>query len=315
MLQHYGVIPYIVFDGDYLPGKKGTEKCRERKREASQAAGLEHLRLGHASAAHLELQKSIDVTPLMARYFIEELKKAKVSYVVAPYEADAQMAYLERIGEVSAIISEDSDLLVFGTRCLLTKLDQYGECIAIDRSDFPKVASAKLSGWSDSEFRHMAILSGCDYLTNIPKMGIKTAYKFVRKYKSTEKILRAIRMDGSFSVPSGYEEAFILADMTFQYQCVYCPVSQRLVTCTGNTIPDAADIIQRDNFGRSYDSTIASKVASGELDPITKLEIKINLVPAKPPERFSTNAGSNPYNQAHPSLDISDIQESETLCR
>ena len=62
----------------------------------------------------------------MARRLIEELKKADIPYVVAPYEADAQMAYLERIGEVSAILSEDSDLLVFGARCLLTKLDQYG---------------------------------------------------------------------------------------------------------------------------------------------------------------------------------------------
>ncbi|KAF3926745.1 hypothetical protein ABW21_db0206639 [Orbilia brochopaga] len=192
MLQHYGVIPYIVFDGDYLPGKKATELDREKKRNSSRDAGLELLRLGRTSAAHLELQKAIDVTPLMARYLIEELKKANVLYVVAPYEADAQMAYLERIGEVSAIVSEDSDLLVFGAKCLLTKLDQYGECISIDRSDFSKVADINLAGWSDSEFRRMAILSGCDYLTNIPKMGIKTAYKFVHKYRSVEKVIAGI---------------------------------------------------------------------------------------------------------------------------
>jgi len=40
---------------------------------------------------------------------------------VAPYEADAQMAYLTLIGEAYAVITEDSDLLAYGcerVRCL-----------------------------------------------------------------------------------------------------------------------------------------------------------------------------------------------------
>ena len=40
----------------------------------------------------------------------------RVDYVVAPYEADAQMYHLERIGLVDGIITEDSDLLVFGAK-------------------------------------------------------------------------------------------------------------------------------------------------------------------------------------------------------
>ncbi|EPS40312.1 hypothetical protein H072_5871 [Dactylellina haptotyla CBS 200.50] len=276
MLQHYGVTPYIVFDGDYLPGKKGTELDREKKRQSSRETGLELLKLGRTTQAHLELQKAIDVTPLMARHFIEELKKANVPYIVAPYEADAQMAYLESIGEVSAILSEDSDLLVFGAKCLLTKLGQYGDCIAINRSDFPKISDVNMVGWSDSEFRRMAILSGCDYLANIPKMGIKTAYRFVRKYRSAEKILKAIRMDGSFIMPANYEKAFLTAEMTFQYQRVYCPKACRLLSCNGTiSLPETINVDQALNFGRLYDSGMASKVAFGDFDPITKLEIKL----------------------------------------
>ena len=33
---------------------------------------------------------------------------------MAPYEADAQLAYLMKAGIAQAIISEDSDLLVYG---------------------------------------------------------------------------------------------------------------------------------------------------------------------------------------------------------
>jgi exonuclease-1 len=46
----------------------------------------------------------------------QALKAENVDYVVAPYEADAQMAFMEREGLVDGIITEDSDMLVFGCR-------------------------------------------------------------------------------------------------------------------------------------------------------------------------------------------------------
>ncbi|KAL2053733.1 hypothetical protein ABVK25_006037 [Lepraria finkii] len=98
MLLHFGVIPYIVFDGDNLPSKAATEVERAKRREESKRKGLELYRLNKPSQAHLELQKAVDVTPEMARQLIDELKKIGVQYVVAPYEADAQLVYLERKG-------------------------------------------------------------------------------------------------------------------------------------------------------------------------------------------------------------------------
>lgn len=72
----------------------------------------------HKSAA-IHIHKSIDVTPEMAYILIQELKLIGVDFVVAPYEADAQMAFLDRIGEVAAIITEDSDMLLFGCKKVL----------------------------------------------------------------------------------------------------------------------------------------------------------------------------------------------------
>ncbi|KAI7563571.1 PIN domain-like protein, partial [Hortaea werneckii] len=177
MLIHFGVKPYLVFDGDYLPSKASTERERATRRKESKKMGLELLRMGRVSQAHLELQKSVDVTPLMAKELIEELKRMDVPYIVAPYEADSQMAYLEASGVIDGIISEDSDLLVFGAKCLLTKLDQFGECVMINRTDFTACREISLVGWTDREFRMMAMLSGCDYLAGIEKMGLKTAYR------------------------------------------------------------------------------------------------------------------------------------------
>lgn len=42
------------------------------------------------------------------------LKQESISYVVAPYEADAQMTFLAVSKQVGAVITEDSDLIAFG---------------------------------------------------------------------------------------------------------------------------------------------------------------------------------------------------------
>jgi exonuclease-1 len=110
MLQHFGVIPFIIFDGDYLPSKAATEADREKRREQSRKAGMELLNAGKTSQAYLEFQKAVDVTPEMARQLIDELKKTGVQYIVAPYEADAQMVYLERKGIIDGILQK---ILIF----------------------------------------------------------------------------------------------------------------------------------------------------------------------------------------------------------
>ncbi|KAK0937118.1 Rad2 nuclease [Friedmanniomyces endolithicus] len=271
MLIHFGVKPFLVFDGDYLPSKAHTEKERAARREESKRAGLELLRMEKISQAHLELQKAVDVTPLMARELIEELKLLDVPYIVAPYEADSQLAYLERQGVIDGVVSEDSDLLVFGTKCLLTKLDQHGECIMINRIHFTACREISLVGWTDKEFRLMAMLSGCDYLPGIGNMGLKTAYRLVRKHKVVDRLVRTVQFDGKMKVPPGYLEAFAKAEHTFLHQWVYCPEARRLVNL--NSIPADLDVEAMPYIGKDVEPQLAVGVATGDLDPNTKERI------------------------------------------
>lgn len=44
----------------------------------------------------------------------QALRARGVWWIVAPYEADAQMALLALRGEVHAVVTEDSDLLAYG---------------------------------------------------------------------------------------------------------------------------------------------------------------------------------------------------------
>jgi exonuclease-1 len=273
MLIHFGVKPYLVFDGDYLPSKGHTEKDRAARRKESRRAGLALLQAGKTVQAQQELQKAVDVTPLMAREMIEELKAAGIPYVVAPYEADSQLTYLEQQGTIQGVLSEDSDLLVFGVRCLLTKLDQYGECVMIRRDDFTACRELSLVGWKLSDFRIMAMLSGCDYLPGIDKMGLKTAYRYVRKHKTVDRVIRAVQFDGKMKVPADYLEAFTKAEQTFLYQWVYCQEAKSLVNLT--KVPSDLDVANMPYIGKAVDPGVASGVAAGDLDPNTKLPMRL----------------------------------------
>jgi exonuclease 1 len=135
---------------------------------------------------------------------------------------------------VDAILTEDSDLLVFGCQNVLYKLDSAAATVtSISRSDFGSVTATEggisLIGWSDVQFRAMAILSGCDYLPSIPGVGLKTAWSLLRKYKTAEKVIRAIMLDGKKEVPPDYIDSFKLAEKVFLHQRVYDPRTERLV--------------------------------------------------------------------------------------
>lgn len=308
MLQYHGIKPYLVFDGDYLPSKAGTEEGRENRREESRQKGLELLTTNKSAAMDI-LQKAIDVTPLMARHVIEACKKLSVDYVVAPYEADAQLYYLEKTGVIDGVISEDSDLLVFGVRLLVTKMGRLGECVEVNRDDFTRCKDILLAGWTDAEFRMMAILSGCDYLPSIKGIGIKKAHSYVRNHKTIDRVIRAIRLDGKMSVPADYLEKFKQAELTFLHQRVWCPKSDMMVMCTepkepltgealvfigGYTLPlhssGVRALIGSENS--EVDIEIARGVARGDLDPITKKLFNLQLMPKYTPKSYQAQAVS-----------------------
>lgn len=53
---------------------------------------------------------------------VQILRRENIEYVVAPYEADAQLAYLSNLeadkGGIVAVITEDSDLLAYACQAV-----------------------------------------------------------------------------------------------------------------------------------------------------------------------------------------------------
>ena len=107
-LQEHGVTPYFVFDGASLPIKRDLHVERRRARDEARAKALQLHGDGHGDQASRLFQKAVMITHEMAYELIKALRAAGVRYVVAPYEADAQLAYLSRKGVVDIVITEDS---------------------------------------------------------------------------------------------------------------------------------------------------------------------------------------------------------------
>ena len=50
-----------------------------------------------------------------------------IEFIVSPYESDSQMAKLVKLGIADVVITEDSDLIIYGVNAIV-KLNQDGDC-------------------------------------------------------------------------------------------------------------------------------------------------------------------------------------------
>ncbi|KAF8663885.1 hypothetical protein HU200_055223 [Digitaria exilis] len=271
MLRHYGVKPFLVFDGGLLPIKSGQETKRARSRKENLERAREHEAAGNSRAAFECYQKAVDITPKIASELIEVLKKEKVDYIVAPYEADAQMTFLSVNKLVDAVITEDSDLIPFGCSRIIFKMDKFGQGVEFQITRLERNRELDFNGFTRQMLLEMCILSGCDYLPSLPGMGVKRAHALIQKLKCHEKVnpvfcvflvIKHLRYS-AFSVPPLYEENFKKAIWAFKFQRVYDPATE--------------DIIHLSIF-TWLPQNIAKGIALGNIDPLTKEPFEVSCL-------------------------------------
>lgn len=111
-LREVGFDCCLVFDGKYMAMKSRTEKIRARNRENALIKG--------------NWEQALAITPLYAHYLMLELDKLNIPYIVAPFEADPQLVYLEKTGKADVIYTIDSDVIVYGCkRAILAEKNGY----------------------------------------------------------------------------------------------------------------------------------------------------------------------------------------------
>ncbi|KAF4657323.1 Rad2 nuclease [Perkinsus olseni] len=293
----------LVFDGCPLPAKLGVEDDRKKRREEARELGLEYRKAGNYTAARKMFTRAADVTPDMAAELISVVRGRqfgpRVRWLVAPYEADSQLAYLALNGLVDAVISEDSDLLPFGCPHVIYKLDlvagsgrgakcRAGVSISLPRRMLPEAVANDASPvdpdnevgegvcrFSRDSFLHYCVLAGCDYLPSVTGMGPKKAYGFVlRGGPSISRIMNLAQIAG-LEFPEDYADLFQRALLTFRHQTIWCPVSRKLRPLLDINEEVHYPTETRQFWGKLYSNPEAERVADGILHPETKMAFQI----------------------------------------
>uniref|UniRef100_A0A8C8VYB3 Exonuclease 1 n=1 Tax=Peromyscus maniculatus bairdii TaxID=230844 RepID=A0A8C8VYB3_PERMB len=267
MLLSHGVKPILVFDGCTLPSKKEVERSRRERRQSNLLKGKQLLREGKVSEARDCFTRSVNITHSMAHKVIKAARALGVDCLVAPYEADAQLAYLNKAGLVQAVITEDSDLLAFGCKKVILKMDQFGNGLEVDQA---RLGMCKQLGdvFTEEKFRYMCILSGCDYLSSLRGIGLAKACKVLRLANNPD-IVKVIKKIGHYlkmniTVPEDYIAGFIRANNTFLYQLVFDPIQRKLVPL--NAYGDDVNPETLSYAGRYVEDSVALQIALGNRD-------------------------------------------------
>ncbi|KAL0797926.1 hypothetical protein Bca101_053100 [Brassica carinata] len=308
LLQHYEITPVVVLDGGHMPCKAATGDERQRqvslvlshllyllrrfflhstkcfvlsstvirKRKANFEAAMVKLKEGNVGAAVEFFQRAVSVTSSMAHQLIQVLKSENVEFIVAPYEADAQLAYLSSLeleqGGIAAVITEDSDLLAYGCKAVIFKMDRYGkgEELILDNVFQAIDQKPSFQNFDQELFTAMCVLAGCDFLPSVPGVGISRAHGFISKHQSVERVLSVLKTKKGKLVPDDYTSSLMEAVSVFQHARVYDfhakklkhlkPLSQNLLKLS---------VEELEFLGPDLSPSVAAAIAEGNVDPIT----------------------------------------------
>ena len=99
MLKARGVTDVtVVFDGAPLPIKHHENKHRGAARALNKALAQEAAEQGDDVLAMKHYQRAVSVTSAMVEQTILALHRAGHKFLVAPYESDAQLAFMAKVG-------------------------------------------------------------------------------------------------------------------------------------------------------------------------------------------------------------------------
>ncbi|EEH60091.1 uncharacterized protein MICPUCDRAFT_10761, partial [Micromonas pusilla CCMP1545] len=105
-----------------------------------------------------------------------------IPYIIAPQEAEAQCAWLDREGFVDAVITDDSDAFLFGAKTIYRNVfesKKYVEFYDANRVD------ADL-GLDRAKMAQLALLLGSDYTEGVTGVGIVNALEVVLNFPGVE---------------------------------------------------------------------------------------------------------------------------------
>ncbi|TXG50831.1 hypothetical protein EZV62_023355 [Acer yangbiense] len=279
--------------------------CFSMKRQANRDLAMEKLKEGNVNAATEHFQKAINITPAMAHQLIQILRSENIEFVAAPYEADAQLAYLSSLevgkGGIVAVITEDSDLIVYGSQATVFKMDRYGNGkeLLLDKVFDSLTGTPSFRSFDKELFIGMCVLAGCDFLPSVPGIGIAKAYSMVSKYRNIDHVLSVLKFEKGSQMPEDYPKSFREAVAVFQHARVYDAGIKKIK----HLKPLRRQLLQSlneelDFLGPEIPPSVATAIAEGRLDPKLVFPLEIDETVKKttvPKETQSKVPDNNPF--------------------
>mgnify|MGYP001588081955 CR=1 FL=1 len=201
-LMQRGIQIAVVLDGDAPKQKLREHEARHvRKQEAKEKFQQAKDEEDTESMAFYAKQFSF-LTDDMVDEATHLMEAMGLPVIQAPAEADAQMAYLNKQGDVWASASSDYDCLLHGTPRLITNLtlskkkkSSSGAIIKTSPEllELNKVLSSL--NMTQEQLICMAILIGTDYHPGVHGIGPMKAMKIVQQHKKPKEIFVAAKAD------------------------------------------------------------------------------------------------------------------------
>ena len=131
-------------------------------------------------------------TPQMYREVQELLMLLGIPYVVAPEEAEAECAHLNRTGKVDGVFTNDSDVFLFGATLVFRNAFENTKAIQMYKSS----RIEKQLGLNRERMIQLAMLLGSDYTVGIDGIGIVNAMEVLAGFSDADKENGAESLEG-----------------------------------------------------------------------------------------------------------------------
>ena len=148
----------------------------------------------------------------------ELFKILGMPYHQATTEAEATGAYLCRQGIVYGVMSDDTDVLAYGSPKFITKVNTHSEtCCEIDMKELLEKLELTYE-----QFRDLCIMCGTDYNKNIPRIGPQKSYDLIKKLGSIDDIDEKTVYDVRILNHNRVRELFTFPENYFTKKVKFC---------------------------------------------------------------------------------------------
>ena len=192
-----GIIPVFVFDGKPPEIKRKILDMRKNVRKKARE------KMANASTKEEKIKyfkRSVIITRDQLDDCRNLLNAMGVPYIDAPEEADSQCAWLASTGLVDAVLTEDMDILTFGSPYVIRNLTSF-------KKKPIEISLEKIKNkfkWSQHQFIEFCILLGCDYTDHITDYNCNQIFDIYQTNKNIDASLKIMNKNMKYDESIDY---------------------------------------------------------------------------------------------------------------